>query len=214
VRLRTKLGGAPKKLQWTKYFGAGDDRTRDVLRELRSLADHLDKNGSPIDYARRRVLDYDGLLTQHAWAELASTDGITPRSFLWDAWWAEQYLITRVTGGVGTEPEQPERASQYHDQLWRRMSLETQQALDVIALDFLLDRGIQGEPVIWEPALPLSLPGGLSEVISGGSVLDGFWAAMSEGRSVRALAPMLGLSESVADLLVDLHRLSREFFAN
>lgn len=213
VRLRTKLGEAPKKLPWTKYFGAGDYRTRNVLRELCSLADHLDKNGSPIDYARRRLIDYDGLLPQHAWKEMASADGITPRSFLWDAWWAEQYMITRVTGGLGAEPMQPSRASQYHDQLRRRMSLETQQALDAVALDFLLDHGIKGEPVLWEPTLPVSLPEGLSEVISGGSVLDGLWAAMSEGKSIRALAPALGLSESAADLLVDLHRPSRQFLA-
>jgi len=210
VRLRTKLGEAPKKLRWTKYFDAGDDRTRDVLRELCSLADFLDKNGSPIDYARRRGIDYDGLLAQHAWQELACADGITSRSFLWDAWWAEQYLIARVSGGVGTESQQPGRASQYHDQLRRRMSLETQQALDAVALKFLLDRGIKGEPVLWEPALPVSLPQGLSEVISGGSILDNLWAAMSQGKSIRALAPTLGLSESAADLLVDLHRPSRK----
>ncbi len=211
VRLRTKLGEKGRRIQGTKYFGDNDERTRNVLRDLCFLADWIDNHGSLIDYKRRRELDFRGILAQSEWEALACADGITPRSFLWDAWWAEQYLISRVTGGAVEIPDDSGRPSKHDDQLRHRMSLETQLALDSIALEGLRERGITGEPVVWEPPIPTDVPHGLNQIVDGGTVLETLWTAMAKGRSVRAMGTQLGLSESSADLLVDLHRPTRNF---
>ncbi|MCZ9346986.1 TniQ family protein, partial [Streptomyces sp. TRM76130] len=63
-RLLQELDGLP---QWP-----------DIATALDRLADYLDANSTPIDYGRRRLLDYTGLLSHDRWLEICRRTGTPP----------------------------------------------------------------------------------------------------------------------------------------
>lgn len=126
----------------------------DIRGALICLADHLYDNGAPIDYERRRRLDYTELLPHAAWAALCRrvgrpTPGIrTVRRYL------RQHISGVCTGSVGAVPLEGDAAYALAE-FPCRLTPELADGLDECAADFLASQGITDEPVSWEPAIEL-----------------------------------------------------------
>ncbi|MGQ9352627.1 TniQ family protein [Mycolicibacterium gilvum] len=122
---------------------------------LAALSDYLSEESAPIDYARRRRLDYRGLLAQDEWDRICGSlshqrcSAAHPRSYL-------QHQLRGTTkprtGLDGPDTELREFPGRLTPQLSR--------ALHRHATRFLATQGIQDEPVVWEP--PTNIVAGLS----------------------------------------------------
>jgi hypothetical protein len=133
-------------------------RWQAIRDALAAVSDYLSDESAPIDYARRRDLDYRGLLAQDEWDRICGSVGhqrcsaAHPRSYL-------QHQIRGTTkprtGPDGTDTELREFPGRLTPQLSR--------ALHRHAMCFLASQGIQDEPVMWEPptriVAGLTLPG-------------------------------------------------------
>ncbi len=119
----------------------------DIRSTLVQLADYLDTVGVPIDYQRRRQLDYTGLLSDKHWTDIARATSTRDAG----AGAARSFLYERLCGSP-IEPG-PERRDisvplqHFPLRLTPRLLAE----LDRYALDFLAAQGINDEPVWWEP---------------------------------------------------------------
>jgi hypothetical protein len=129
------------------------------------IARHLDQHGAPIDYARRRTLDYTGLLPEARWETLLARTGFrrntgTLRSM-------RCLLFETISGqpASGAPAHYASRTKDLRDAssdfpalLTARLAAE----LDLVATEFLAAHGID-EPVSWQPprelADGLDLPG-------------------------------------------------------
>lgn len=132
---------------------------------LARIARHLDHHGTPIDYARRRALDYTDLLPEPRWETLLARTGFrrhrgTLRSM-------RCLLFETISGKpASAAPQhyaphtkiQRDAFSDFPTLLTARIATE----LHLVATDFLADHGID-EPVSWQPprelADRLNLPG-------------------------------------------------------
>ncbi|MFD9813159.1 TniQ family protein [Streptomyces sp. NPDC059080] len=137
-----------------------------ALPVLCSLADYLDEGLCPIDYERRRTTVGTDLLPTETWLRIC-TDTDTPPGGEARALLMRRYLYQRVTGnhhrqapgslGIKT-PAQEAMLASVPFALARRLL----KALDEHALSYLHSKGIDGEPLVWEPparlgqGLPLS----------------------------------------------------------
>lgn len=127
------------------------------------LADYLDTHDSPIDYQRRRRLDYSDLLTQTEWDTHCRRAGRQAHP----AAHTRAYLQHRICGsqhrmGESAAPHAP-RGNEVLSSFSRRLTPQLRHTLDDYALRFLQQHGIRDEPVIWAPPLSLikhlTLPG-------------------------------------------------------
>ncbi|MFE1728768.1 TniQ family protein [Streptomyces bacillaris] len=135
-----------------------------IVTALIRLADHLDNVDVPIDYARRRELDYFRLLPAEQWAAICHRTGTPPGKGL-----REQimrcHLFQRISGlPIEAAPGHPgTKHSEFRTDSVYETALRTPelaQALDEHARDFLAEHGIHDEPVTWQP--PTSLLDGLT----------------------------------------------------
>ena len=129
-----------------------------IRSALIRLADHLDAHPPPIDYQRRRHLDYTGLLPETAWSRICRRSGTRPEG----ASTARRYLRERLSGlPAFANPLPPaEAAASASLALFpTRLTPELKAALDEHALTFLAEQGNADEPVHWQP--PTELLGGL-----------------------------------------------------
>jgi hypothetical protein len=138
-----------------------------ICAALIRLSDYLDDVGAPIDYQRRRHIDYSALLPEDSWQQMYSQAGDTlrdPRT----AVAARCYLIEKVSGTSALAlltlgAEQDERALATLVTAFRpSVTARFEELLDGHAQSFLGERGID-EPVKWHPPLDLladlQLPG-------------------------------------------------------
>lgn len=131
------------------------------------LADHLDAVDVPIDYQRRRHLDYAELLPHERWREICRSTGTSPGTGRREMV-ARCQLYQRISGLPA------EAAPGYHginEAQFRAVSArdaalqtpELAQALTEEARNFLVGHRIHDEPVAWQPPLTLltglDLPG-------------------------------------------------------
>jgi AraC-like DNA-binding protein len=130
-----------------------------VQQALLRLADHIDTHPIPIDYARRRSLDYSDLLTAQQWQLICINAG-------WH-WGGERrlamarsFLIERLTGTPARvlapelTPDDPDARSL----LARAPALlpaAVREGLDHRARQFLAQHHINEEPLTWRPPLDL-----------------------------------------------------------
>lgn len=133
---------------------------------LDRLAAYLDTHGAPIDYRRRRELDYSDLLTHEQWLELCAGIPLVPgrgrRRRI-----AHTVLFHRISGQpVEAAPEYIHQDREFTAQVAELAALQTPEladALDIVARAFLAHHGISGEPVGWQPPpsliADLNLPG-------------------------------------------------------
>lgn len=126
-----------------------------IAEALVRLAGHIDDHGTAIDYQRRRRLDYGGLLPASEWQDMCRQAHAPPQSGTWDAVArCAQYEL--ISGSPArTSPFWP--GAGIHD-FQRRMaefSVVLTAGLDrhvrESASAFLASKGIDDEPISWEP---------------------------------------------------------------
>ncbi|MFJ7324010.1 TniQ family protein [Streptomyces sp. NPDC101062] len=160
------------------------DSVAELVHRLRRLPDwaaidaalgqamrYLDNHNCPIDYERRRHLDYNTLLLTEDWLALSRRAGHFPgddrRPFT-----ARRWLFERISGMPAdqapaaftlTEPRQRNEVSGFSTHLTPELLRE----FDQYALTFLNKHGATGEPVTWTPPTAglqvLQLPGTLHD---------------------------------------------------
>jgi hypothetical protein len=131
------------------------------------LADHLDNDGVPIDYRRRRQLDYRGLLPTDEWRQACQRADALPGLDV-RARAARCFLFERISslpaelappGYAVTDPA--ERTALVEFPIHLTPNLLTH--LDNAGHEFLTRAGVPDEPVTWQPpanlATGLDLPG-------------------------------------------------------
>jgi len=129
---------------------------------LAVLSDYLNDHGAPIDYHRRRRLDYRGLLPQDEWNRICRGLGRQTHP----AAHTRTYLQHRIAGT--TQPHNDPAPDPALGEFPRRLTPELSRTLHSCAVNFLALRGIQDEPVVWEP--PMGIVHGL--VLPGVGITD------------------------------------------
>ncbi|MFB7654190.1 MULTISPECIES: TniQ family protein [unclassified Streptomyces] len=140
----------------------------DIITALDRLADHLDAAHIPIDYGRRRLLDYTGLLPHDRWLEICRRTGTPPGTGRRERI-ARSQLFRRLSGLPAESA--PDDQGGLDSAEFRATSLhftalqtpELAHALQHEALNFLASHRIHDEPVTWQPPTVLlaglTLPG-------------------------------------------------------
>ncbi|MFJ8599094.1 LysR family transcriptional regulator [Streptomyces shenzhenensis] len=138
----------------------------DIVTALdRLAADHLDANGTPIDYGRRRLLDYSSLLPHDRWLEICRRTGTPPGTGRRERI-ARSQLFRRLSGLPAESVPDDQGgldSAEFRATSLRFSALQTPElahALQEEALNFLASHHIRDEPVTWQP--PTALLAGLS----------------------------------------------------
>lgn len=136
----------------------------DLVTALVRLTDHLDAVDVPINYARRRGLDYSNLLPAEHWAAICRRTDTPPGGGLHQQI-MRCYLFQQISGlPIEAAPGYPgTNGRAFRSEYARRTTLRTPelaQALQEEATAFLASRRIDDEPVTWQP--PISLTDGLN----------------------------------------------------
>lgn len=140
-----------------------DAHWNSVATALIRLAEHLDTSGSPIDYARRRGLDYATVLSDEDWSAVCREANQPPGSGR-RVRVARCVLFSRISGSpIDLAPAFPhDQASRFRTETARFTEAWTPQlaqGLETVADDFLARGGVRGEPIAWHP--PTSLLDGI-----------------------------------------------------
>ncbi|MFE5284904.1 LysR family transcriptional regulator [Nocardia sp. NPDC056611] len=175
---------------------------------LQRMADHLDGGAVPIDYQRRRELDYSGLLPDEVWSRICRVTGASG-SHPGRALVARRYLYETLSGRLVSDatpaiaPSVQTSASDFPEYL----TPEIAAALDEHAAEFLAARGIDDEPVSWTPPtdllLDLRLPGPDPAAIDVGQ-LHGLTSSHRRA-AVTAVAAALDTSLEMVRYLLQCH---------
>lgn len=121
------------------------------------VADYLLANPVPIDYSRRRGLDYSDLLPHESWLDLCGQTGENPGAGA--KYRAARYAIFEELSGFLYS-----RAPFYTGNISTRVPIDRfpgdlnpllRGFLEDVATEFLAEHGVEGEPLTWHP--PLSL---------------------------------------------------------
>lgn len=141
----------------------------DGLAVLCSIADYLDTGQCPIDYARRRATIASDLLPPEAWQQICSDAG-TPSGFESRELVMRRYLYQRLTGNHHRHaPDELQIKSAKAEAAVAAVPFTLTspllEALDGYAADYLLAKGIEGEPPVWEPPAHLGMDLPLSQEI-------------------------------------------------
>ncbi|WP_394278380.1 LysR family transcriptional regulator [Microbacterium sp.] len=120
------------------------------------LADYLDRTDTPIDYARRRVLDYSALLPEREWQDVCEEEGVHAGSGRrWRA--ARHALFALVTGSRVDAAPFPDSLTGQARVLARDFLASApgrvRKALEGVAVAFLQANNID-EPLTWAPPTP------------------------------------------------------------
>jgi hypothetical protein len=112
------------------------------------LSDYLNAYGAPIDYTRRRQLDYSTLLANDTWQQMLRRhrSDIGLRSVMAP----RTYLIAELSGSAVRKVQDAASVSAFE----KATSPDLRTALAARAQDFLFERGID-EPVSWHAPLGL-----------------------------------------------------------
>jgi hypothetical protein len=132
---------------------------------LGRLADYLADHDTPIDYQRRRHLNYAALLPDQAWARICR-DTCTPAPYPARARIVRYYLYERLSGlpvidfpSVVVGPEMRTKLNNFP----LHLTSELANALEEHCRNFLADNHIDDEPPFWSPPTDiladLKLPG-------------------------------------------------------
>ena len=161
----TRLGSATdgRTISRILQLLAGDPRWEAIAAAVTRVAVYLDDNDVPVDYQRRRRLDYSGLLPPRQWLDLCRRTGVSPGQGRRDKI-ARCMLFARISGlPVEAAPDFAATGEAYFRAETARFAAirtpELSAALDETARSFLAIHRVRGEPVTWHP--PLSLLSGL-----------------------------------------------------
>ncbi|OBJ42542.1 hypothetical protein A5630_20755 [Mycolicibacterium mucogenicum] len=133
-----------------------------IRSALIRLSDYLETVGAPIDYHRRRQLNYSELLPDAQWTDIACAASIRPVG----AAIARCFLYERLSGSAALPAHVSRQDLRTYFRMLNfplRLTPELLVGLDHCALNFLAEQGITDEPVCWEPPKELvagaALPG-------------------------------------------------------
>lgn len=172
------------------------------------LADFLDENPAPIDYDRRRRLDYAGLLPTSQWMDICRRVNC-PAGGQWRARIARCALFTRISGmPVESVPARSSEMPHLRTASERFIALRTPQlaqAMDEAALEFIEAQGVCGEPLTWNA--PLFLLDGLSLPDSGSCIdIDRLHRLVrDEQHTLTSVADVLGTNLEVIRFVLGEH---------
>lgn len=195
-----------------------------TVRTIASLAQYLDSHDTPVDFARRRQLDYRSLLPRSLWEEICDKEGVVSGGLRrWSLARAELYR--QLSGNrVALAPSGDSVGTLTIATLNRFRSgvpSGVHHALHHVGRSFLMDQGIT-EPLTWMP--PLEIVGLVtieSQDSSGGdwpaaqpvrSQIDraGVVRDYQSGRSLRAIAENRGVGrQTIGRVLVEQGEPSR-----
>jgi hypothetical protein len=164
-----------------------------IITALLNLHEHLQANPPPIDYQRRRSLNYDNLLPQAQWVKLVTEQGIgtTPTTAIAARLW----LIEQLSGAPVPNTQQALHCrGACTDRMRRTLTPQLVTRLNTVAVDFLRAHGVLDEPPTWEPPLTLleglTLPGSPPDAIDPNVVHE----LLVSGLTVPAIARQLDTS--------------------
>jgi AraC-like DNA-binding protein len=191
-------------------FLVDDPRWEAVTTAVTRLAAYLDDNDVPINYQRRRRLDYSGLLPTGHWLEVCRRTGALPGQGRRDTV-ARCVLFARISGlPVESAPDFASADEAYFRAETARLAAtrtpELDAVLDEIARDFLAGHRVRGEPVTWHP--PLSLLSDLDLPGPDPSLIDiARLHSLVQGRAhpVRHAAEALGTTVDAVRVVLDEH---------
>ncbi|MGJ6967025.1 TniQ family protein [Streptosporangium sp. G11] len=181
-----------------------------VAAALVHLVHYLDENDIPIDYQRRRTLDYSNLLPAKQWVEICRQSGQSPEIGR-RARIARCVLFNQISGmPLDLAPDFPttdvncfRAEAERFTEVW---SPQLANALRQVARDFVSGCGLQSEPVAWCPPLGildgLDLPGTDPSTINIDRLHE-----LTRGRRYPAgsAAQTLGVSIEAVRLLLEEH---------
>jgi hypothetical protein len=146
---------------------ADHPRWQAIAAAVTRLAAYLDDNDVPVDYQRRRRLDYSDLLPPRQWLDLCRRTSVSPGQGCRDKI-ARCLLFARISGfPVEAAPDFATTGEAYFRAETARFAAirtpDLAAALDETARDFLARHRVRDEPVTWHPPLSLQndldLPG-------------------------------------------------------
>jgi hypothetical protein len=163
------LGAVADRFEISRVLQLLSDQPQwpDMMTALVRLADYLDSHEVPIDYQRRRRLDYTGLLPHELWSQICRRTGALPGGGR-----RERVVRARLFHHISGLPAEsapgyregdaaPFRVETARSALRDAHGLATE--LEDAAADFLAGHGIREEMVAWQPPAilldGLDLPG-------------------------------------------------------
>lgn len=152
----------------------------EVRLALTKMASYLEMNKPPIDYQRRRSLDYSTLLPDEVWAQICRSLG-APGAQRIRALAARCFLFERLSGVPADLAPFADDTTHFRRAVANfagSLTVELATALDDHAGEFLETQGVHGEPTTWQP------PTGLLK----GMKLPGFDPAASDALPVGDIA--------------------------
>ncbi|MFF3860446.1 LysR family transcriptional regulator [Streptomyces sp. NPDC002209] len=156
-----RLGAITDGIGMSHVMQRLDDRPdwKDMVTALVRLSDYLDAHDVPIDYERRRNLDYSRLLPREHWHTICWRTGTLPGSGRRERV-VRCHLFQRLSGlpieaspGYSGEHEARFRNEVAQFVVWQTPELADE--LDIEARSFLAQHGIREEPVTWQPPTAL-----------------------------------------------------------
>lgn len=166
---------------------------KDIITALLRLHEHLQANPPPIDYQRRRSLNYDNLLPRTQWVELVTEQGVGTTATTAIA--ARLWLIEQLSCAPVPNTQQVLRdRGVCTDRMRGTLTPQFVTRLHAVAVDFLRAQGVLDEPPTWEPPLTLleglTLPGTPPDAIDPKVVHE----LLASGLTVPAIARQLDTS--------------------
>ncbi|WP_235677053.1 hypothetical protein [Mycolicibacterium porcinum] len=166
-----------------------------IRAALIRLHDQLADHPPPIDYTRRRTLDYRNLLNGEQWLDICTSNWTWPSADRYLTA-AQLFLYERISGMPGAHANYEwsnKLAVANARKLLRHLTPELVGALNAHAEAFLRSRGIAAEPVDWHPDVrlvdDLELPGRQNMEIDIAALHH---LIREEGLSIKSCAERLG----------------------
>ena len=184
------------------------DEWPSIRAGLIRMAEYLAEHDVPIDYQRRRRLDYSLLLPDDVWARICR-DTATPGPGAIRARIARCFLFERLSGMPASSAPWAVGDNAFRTLVAdfpRHLTPELARALDSSAHDFLAGHDIDGEPTVWRPPAGvldgLWLPGGDPDVVD---LTELHHVIAADGKKLGIAATCLGTSLDTVRYLLETH---------
>lgn len=176
-----------------------------ISTALTRLAEYLVTTEVPIDYRRRRRLNYSTLLPDESWQEISrrhtrainSVNGRIARSYLFER-------LSGMPASLAPIALSDKRSTLALANFPCRLNIELRQALDQYCVDWLKSRRIVNEPITWHPDLAivsdLDLPGPDPHEVDLKALQD---MVLQGARRPQVIADDLGTTVEIVRYLLD-----------